>query len=266
MFNIKEYFLPNTLEEAYDKLCEKKFNVLLGGTTFLRMGERNINCAIDLENLGLDKIEEFEDRIEIGAYVSYYDLETSKLLNKLFDGVLAKCVKSIIGTQFRRLVRVGSSVYAKYGFSDFIPTLLTLDTKVVLYKEGEMSLEEFLSSPSKRDILTKIIISKKELKAKYDSLRLTSTDFPIINVAFSISEERAKISVGARPSVGKLAKNTSNLLYKMYKKEIAYDFELLGKTLDEEIEYSTNARASDEYRKHVAKVLLERMIKELFVC
>ena len=56
MFTIKKYIVVQSLEEAYE-LNQKKNNVVLGGTAWLKMGERNIQNAIDLSGLGLNKIE-----------------------------------------------------------------------------------------------------------------------------------------------------------------------------------------------------------------
>lgn len=267
MFNVREYLLADSLEEAYSRLSEKKTNLILGGTTFLRMGSRNVNLAIDLSNLGLDKIELVDGQIEIGAYVSYYDIETSVLLKKFSNGVLSKCISDIIGTQFRRLVRVGSSIYSKYGFSDFIPVLLALDAKVELYKNGVLSLEEFLKADIKRDILVKVIIPyNTNISAGYNSLRLTATDFPILNACVSVSDDETKIVVGARPSIAKIAYESSALLYKMYKKDEVYNFEKIANLMDKELTYSTNVRGSKEYRSYITKVLVERLIKELGIC
>ena len=60
MLKIKNYVRVQSLEEAYD-LCQKKNNVVLGGMLWLKMQRRSIGTAIDLSDLGLDKIEEDGD-------------------------------------------------------------------------------------------------------------------------------------------------------------------------------------------------------------
>lgn len=54
MFSFKNYLLPSNLEEAYEELVKNKKNIILGGTSFLRMGNVSYNTAIDLSNLSLD--------------------------------------------------------------------------------------------------------------------------------------------------------------------------------------------------------------------
>ena len=60
MFTIKNYVVVEELAEAYE-LNQKKNNVVIGGIAWLKMGERNIQTAIDLSKLGLDKVEEEEE-------------------------------------------------------------------------------------------------------------------------------------------------------------------------------------------------------------
>ena len=60
MLRFKQYVRPGSLEEAW-KLNQSRANCVLGGTGWLKMGERQWNAAIDLSGLGLDQIEETED-------------------------------------------------------------------------------------------------------------------------------------------------------------------------------------------------------------
>ena len=66
MLRIKEYIRPQSLEEAY-QLCQKKGSVVLGGMLWLKMQNRNVNLAIDLQSLGLDTIEETAEEFRIGS-------------------------------------------------------------------------------------------------------------------------------------------------------------------------------------------------------
>ena len=143
MFTLMELVQPQSLEEAYEILIKRKNNIVIGGSAFLRMGEKRIGTGIDLSNLNLNLIEETSDYIEIGAMTTLRDLVVSVVLNKYFYGVISMSVKDIIGVQFRNVVTVGGSVFSKYGFSDLIVALLTLDTEVELYKGGKVKLEDF---------------------------------------------------------------------------------------------------------------------------
>lgn len=179
MFTLIELVQPETIDEAYEILMEKRNNTILGGCAFLRLGSSRIGAGIELSKLNLDYITEHDHEIEIGAMTTFRDLETSKLLQEYFNGVIPKAVSHIIGVQFRNVVTVGASVFSKYGFSDLLTALLALDTEVELYKGGRMSLLQFLEKPYEKDLLTKIWIKKNQGQAVYQNMRNSASDFPI---------------------------------------------------------------------------------------
>ena len=126
MFTFTNFFPASTIEEAYAELMKNKKNVLLGGTSYLRMGNTNYNTAVDISNVtDIDKITEKEDSFEIGAMVSFRQLETDENLYKWFP-VISKAVEDIVGVQLRNNVRIGATVFTKHGFSDLITALLSL--------------------------------------------------------------------------------------------------------------------------------------------
>ncbi len=264
MFTLLEFFQPETLEDAYNKLVARKTNTILGGCAFLKMGSKRIGTGIDLSKLNLNYINETDDYIEIGASTTFRDIETSEALNCYFNGVLKEAVKDIIGVQFRNMVTVGASVYSKYGFSDFITALLALDTEVELYKGGRLSLQDFLIKPYEKDILTKIYIKKNERKASYKSLRNSKSDYPILNVTVSKLNDDFKIVVGARPATAKISIDASKFL-----SEEGFSEASLNKALDimsSELIFGTNMRATYEYRQAISKVLVKRAIMEVIKC
>ncbi|WP_411681958.1 FAD binding domain-containing protein [Clostridium thailandense] len=264
MFTIQKLVQSETIEEAYKLLIEKKSNTVIGGSAFLRMGSKRIGTAIDLSKLNLNYIKDYSDYIEIGAMTTFRDIETNNELKKYFNGLLPKSVSNIIGVQFRNVVTVGATVYSKYGFSDFITALLSLDVDVELCETGRISLEEFLNMPYKKDILTKIFIKKNNTKACYKDFRNSISDYPILNVAVSSTDSQWKIVVGARPRGAGIAKNASLELSKgsLTDKEI----DNAANMASEELAFGSNMRAEGEYRKAICKVLVKRAVMEVLQC
>ncbi len=160
MFTIKNYVVAESLEQAYE-LNQKKNNVILGGTAWLKMGNRNIQTAIDLSNLGLDTIEEDDESFKIGCMCTLRQLEVDKNLNSYFDGAIEKSLIHIVGVQFRNCATIGGSVYSRFGFSDVLTCLLALDTYVELYKGGIIPLEVYKDMDYDTDVLVRIIIKKR---------------------------------------------------------------------------------------------------------
>lgn len=259
MFSFKNYIAVASLEEAYDELLKNKKNIILGGTSYLRMGNVAYNTAIDLSNLELDYIKEGETCIHIGAMASFRDLEINEITQQLFDGVLDRCVRGILGVQFRSNVRVGATVFSKYGFSDLIPTLLAMDSTVVLYKGGEISLEEYLKEESpRRDILVEIKI-KKEGRGSFQSIRKSKTDYAITNTCVTKIDNKIRVAIGVRPGKAVLSYRAMEILNNNERTEEIID--RACEAMSEEISFGSNMRGTAEYRRAVSKNLVKRAIQ-----
>lgn len=261
MFTVMDIVQPDTVEEAYSILNKRKTNQVIGGSAFLRMGKKRIGTGIELSNLNLDYIKENEDYVEIGSMTTFRTLETSSIIKNNFGRLIEDSVKDIIGIQFRNVVTIGATVFSKYGFSDLIVALLSLDTEVELYKAGRISLEEFLNRDYEKDLLIKVYIKKTNKNASYKSLRNAKSDYPILNVSVSKHMGRFKLCVGARPQKATIAKQASEFLSNNEINEINIDKAI--EIASEELTFGSNMRASRDYRKAMSKVLLKRAIMEV---
>lgn len=249
MFTVQTYVLPKTLAEAYE-LNQKKGATVLGGCGWLKMSRRRIATAIDLSALGLDTIDENEREIAIGAMVTLRQLEMSDALRACFGSYIADSVRQIVGVQFRNCATVGGSVFARFGFSDVLTALLPLNAEVELVHAGRIPLAEFVNMPHNRDILVRVILPKTKVRAVYSSYRNTATDLPVVTVAAVRENDTLRVAVGARPEKAGLR------VCPMPKKSELTDFHL-------RYSFSSNLRASADYRRHLAEVLLARALTEL---
>ena len=247
MLTIKNYVKVESLEQAYE-LNQKRSAKVLGGTLWLKMGNRNVQIAIDLSNLGLDQIEETEEEFKIGAMTTLRQIEKHEGLNSYTDGAVKECVRHIVGTQFRNCATVGGSIFGRFGFSDVLTCFLAMDADVELYPTGIVSLEEFAKMPYGNEIFVSLIVKKKPMKIAYETIRRQATDFPVIAVAVAKWDEKYHVTVGARPA--KAAKVTVDCIDDASK--VAAEFT-----------YGSNLRGSAEYRQHVAGVLVKRLHQRL---
>ncbi len=251
MYTIRQFLCPSSLEEAYQALTAARNNTVLGGCMWLRLGRRAIGTAIDLSALGLDRITDTGDTIEIGAMVSLRQLETSELLYQQYGTLFRDAVSGIVGTQFRNTATVGGSVFGRFGFSDVLTALLALPAQVKLYHRGTVSIEEFAAMPYEKDILECIILPKQAYAASYQHMRFQATDFPVLTCAVSCQDGVYRVSVGARPQ----------------KACLAYS----GQTPDaqaitDSLNFSSNMRASADYRRKICPVLIRRALEEVQSC
>ena len=245
--------MPVSLEEAYQELhSDPRNHVALGGCCWLRLGNRRIGKGVDLSCLGLDYVREEAGFLVVGAGVSLRRLETEPAVAGRFDGLLGRAVSSIVGVQFRNLATVGGSVYARFGFSDVITALLALDARVVFYGAGEMALEDYLASDGcPGDLLTQVRIPDNGRRAAYESVRRSSTDFPVLAVAVSRLGEDWRVSVGARPCVAEAGLADGR------------GAEAAGEAAAAQLRFGSNLRAGEAYRRRMAAVLVRRAVQSL---
>ena len=178
------------------------------------------------------------------------ELELHTGLNTCFEGLIRRSVEDIVGVQFRNSATIGGSLFGRFGFSDVLTAFLVLDTYVELYKGGVCPLAEFASRKRDNDILVRVIVKKTKGHYAYQSYRNTKTDFPVLAVAMAQAEDGVKAAVGARPQRAEV--------------RIATDLERdTLKALADSFAYGSNMRASAEYRKHLASVLLKRAAEEI---
>lgn len=254
MLTIREYVKAESLAEAYE-LNQKRSNRVIGGMLWLRLGSGNVNKAIDLSGLGLEGIEENEEEFSIGAMTTLRQLELHEGLNRYTGGAVRECVRHIVGVQFRNLATVGGSIYGRFGFSDVLTMFLALDCQVELYKGGILPLETFAAAPRDRDVLVRIHVKKRPAKAAYLSMRNNSTDFPVLTCAAVCLDGAWQAAIGARPGRAVLIRDQEQLLSGTPTFEEAKAF---AGYVQEHLTTGSNMRASAEYRKTIAGVLVRR--------
>lgn len=260
---IINYHKVNTLDEAYALLTSDKSSSIIAGGAWLKFSKKTIENAIDLSNLNLDQIVETKEVFEIGCMTTLRQVEVNKPLIDFCNGIITKSINEIMGVQIRNIATIGGTVSGKYGFSDLLTPLLVLDTKLQFYKKGIISLEEFLNSKDhSSDILIKVIISKKIGKAKFISMKKTSNDFSVINIAVFKNKEECKIAIGARPNGALLAKKAMEYLdnNELYTEEIINE---CANIASKEISFGSNIRGSKEYRIELCRVLIKRGLQEV---
>ena len=250
--------MAESLEQAWELNQKGRNNIIIGGNLWLKMGRRNIINAIDLSSLGLDKIEEDEGGFRIGCMATLHDIETHEGLNKEFQNLFKEAVRHIVGVQFRNCATIGGSIFPKLGFSDVLTAFLACDTQVILYKKGEVPLREFIYIPTDNDILTHLYVKKDGRKTAYESFRMTETDFPTITCAVAKTQDGFETVLGARPKHAEVV--VDEVVADAFSSEEVADY---AKRVIGKLQYGSNIRGSEQYRKQLSKVLIGRCISRL---
>lgn len=232
-----DYVKPSDIDEAYALLNTRKNAALIAGGLFLRLQKQTHPLLIDLDNLDLDYIKEVKDGFIVGAMTNLRDIETSLLPVAIKDAV-----KQISGIGVRNLATIGGSVCGRYPFSDIDTALCAFDAYLTFYKSGKISMRDFYQSGLKdKDILLEIIIKKPE-KAMTRSYKKVYTDFSLVNVTYCDGD----IAIGARPGRAIVISGI--------------DDQSIEQILDQ-VDFKSDYRASGDYRKALAKALLEDILK-----
>jgi len=242
----KNFVSPSTIAEAYE-LIKTPDTVILGGMMWMRMQSRTVTNAVDLSKLGLDKIEETEDGIRVGAYVTLRDAETSSLLNSYTHGAIKGAFAPIVGVQFRNTATVGGSVYGRFGFSDVTTLFTALGASIDLAGKGRTDLVDFVRDGAPKDLLTYVNLPK-EAPDNFICLahRNTATDFPVVSIAMCLRRDMLRITVTPAPLRGQTV-------------DIALgDAKQNPEQIFEKFSFRADAAGSAEYRAHLCRVLITR--------
>lgn len=259
MMTIQNYVRARSLEEAYT-LNQDRRNRVLGGMLWLKMTSLTVPTAIDLCELGLDSIEETPDAFSIGAMAALRQLELHPGLNRYTQGAVGRAVENIVGVQFRNMATVGGSVFGRFGFSDVLTVLLSLDAWVELYKGGLVSLEDFARMERDRDILVRLVVKKRPGRFAYQAMRNSRTDFPILTCAVSELDDVYRAVIGARPAPAMVLRDEKGLLERGIDAKSAQAF---ADFAAERVPTGGNLRGSAAYRTRLVRVLTRRALLEL---
>ena len=259
MITIQKYVRPQTLEEAW-QLNQSKRSRVVGGMLWLKMSRLNLDTAIDLCDLGLDTIEETEDAFSIGAMVSLRQLENHEGLNAYTNGAMRSAVQDIVGVQFRNMATIGGSLWGRFGFSDVLTVLLSMDSYVELYKGGIIPLERFAAMKPDNDLLVRVIVKKTSARFAYQAMRNQRTDFPVIACAVSCVNGEYRAVIGARPHRAIIIRDEQKLLCGRIEHESTKAFAAYAA---QHAPTGSNMRASAAYRTHLIKVLVTRCVLAL---
>lgn len=259
MVTIQNYVRAQSIDEAYE-LNQKKGSCIIGGMLWTKMQDRLIQTAIDMCDLGLDKIEEKDDEFIIGAMASLRQIELHDGLNKYTHGAVCEAVKDIVGVQFRNLATIGGSIWGRFGFSDILTVFLAMDAFVELYHGGMIPLREFVNMKQDRDVIVHLIIRKTSGVFAYASVRNQRTDFPVIACSASCVDGEYRLAVGARPGRAMLVLDEEGLLTGGLSDDTEKAF---ASWVSDNVPVGSNHRAGAEYRSRLIRVLGQRLLKKI---
>jgi xanthine dehydrogenase small subunit len=276
--NDKKYFAPLYVSEL-KKILKKNINsqLLSGGTDLsllVTKDRKDISSIIYMNSIKeLNYIKKNKEYIEVGATTSLTDFET--YIKKDYPD-FNKILKRYGSTQIRNVATVAGNIATASPIGDNLPLLLTLDAKVVLqgtkkikvipinnffisYRKTKLKLGEFIHS-------IRIPIANKNIFKCYKISKRFDDDISSVCAAFNLTIENKKIknikiAYGGMAAIPKRAKYCEKLLLNS-----PITQEIIDKAknaLEKDFAPINDMRASGQYRKMIAKNLLEKCFLEI---
>lgn len=279
------YHRPQSVKEACRVLKQcKNGAVIAGGTDILveiKQGLRRHDDIISLNNIDeLKLIKVYNDALEIGAGVTHNTAALSSTIRKDFVAIAEAASK--IGTeQIRNTGTIGGNLCTGASCCDMAPILIALNASVEITSLSNVrmvSLKDFFkfhkeTSIGKDEIMTKIIVPSisKDVGASFEKFGLReSASISVASAAAVLkldgdSCSNACVVIGAVAPTPILCKRTNDLLIGKNISDLKEDSDTLrqaGEFASEDSIPIDDSRGSANYRRSIAKVLVERAIKK----
>ena len=271
----KEYFLPQSVDEAAQILAEYGPSVLLmaGGTIAMPLVNEGISFpenVLGLRRAGLDGVSSSNGKVKIGSTATF-----TKIIGQCGIPMLAVAAHNIGGWAIRNMGTAGGNLFAPPPAGDFAAALLALDAELKLVNsDGEriLPLADFYTgfmttALSPDELVAQILVPKPSGKTAYVKYGRRHANTPaIVTVAAHllfdgerVSDARLVLSgVGPHPKRSPEAESA-----------------LVGASLDERsiaaaaaaaaagCEPFTDAIATEWYRRKMVDVYVRRTLSQV---
>lgn len=272
MKNVTEYLYPMNVKDALSMFSEDIKCAYIAGGTHLVGSKNKAQRLIDLTKIGINKIDDKGEEIEIGATATISDLYLSPSIEKIGGGILTNACKSIGDTPLRNMITIGGNIAKLYPWAGLPTVLLTLGATIeIIRKTGEyytVTADQYFTNGGVREgeIITKIIVPKaSDWTHFYEKFALTTVDYTWLTIAFSIKIVNGVIE-NARLAVSRITKvKRINEVEKLLigKKITELNINDLIETLQSSVKIVSDYRSSKEYRRHLLGVLFQKMLLKL---
>lgn len=247
---ITEYHRPENLDQA-KKLLSRKTPVTIplgGGTLISRKTDKPV-AVVDLQALGLDRIEFEQYKCQIGAMVRLQDLVENM---DLPEG-LRRAARRESNINIRRSATVGGLLMKGDGRSPLLGCLLALDVKIT-WEPGRKSiyLSEWLAKDRKKEpgkLITEIDFTLPD-EVDYEDVARSPEDRPLVFVT-TVEWKTGEIRVvfggaGNAPILG--SDGSKNLLAEVFNR---YSYAA-----------AMERAAYTDYQQAAIRTLIERMVPQ----
>ena len=272
-----DYEVAESVDHAIELLGQHgdEAKLLAGGHSLLPIMKLRLaapTVLVDLGRLGeLNYVRDEGDHLAIGAMTRHCDVERNATL-KEHCGLIAYTASLVGDPQVRHRGTIGGSISHGDAASDLPSALLALDANfVVKGSDGERTVaardffEDYLQTVLAPDeVLTEIQVPKLGGAGwSYKKFNRRAQDWAVVGVAAVVEQSNgsigsARIGLTNMGSTPLRATAAENALSGADPSSIAE----ATSSADEGTSPSSDIAASDEYRRHLARVLSRRAVEE----
>ncbi len=281
-----KYFPAKDVKEACTLLAQygEEAKILSGGQSLVTLMKQKFispSYIIDIKGISdLDYIRYTEDGgLRIGGLATHRSVEKSDIIREKFF-MLAEMENTLASVAVRNWGTVGGNLCSADPASDLAPTLIALGAEVTLTgadTERVVSLEDFFVDMfetilNEDEILTEIHVPNAARSGGiHTKFAHRATDLAVVSVATHLTLNGSNNglckdicivmgSVGPIPSRSKSAED----LIKGQKINDAL-IEKASQIASEDIQPTTDVNGTEEFKREIARVLIQRTLKEATV-
>lgn len=281
LFRPREYLRPASIKEAINLL--KKYRgsaaILAGGTDLLVAKPAWIKYIIDISRLPLSYVNSDGKGIRIGAATTIAELESTLALEKDPYNVLIRSAFEMGTPITKNIATIGGNICNAAPSADMAPPLLVLDAEAVIVgpsRKRKVPIEEFFVGPKKcclkkGELLAEIFIPRAQKKtyATFVKKGRTTEDIAQVNAAVRITRGDGGICMESRIALGAVAptpiraKEAEAMIEGRKIRDIPGLALEVAQRASEATRPISDIRASAEYRREIARVLVKRALVDV---
>ncbi len=278
---VDDYIRAATPKEVFSLLKRHggKARIVGGGTMLYEFEFRGllsgVKTLIDISRLGLGYVKGDSSGLRIGASTTFTDAINSRQVNsRPAYGALADALRAIRPVQVRNMATIGGALSSGLPVLDLPPTSLALRAKVSLAgPKGRRTLDVedffvgFLETGVRRgEFLTEVRIPRPPAHtgSAFQKLETNSVDWAILSVATAITLQKGKVSnvrIALGGGVGAVPKRVTEAEAVIEMSDPTKDaISRAAEEASESTEFTNDERASADYRRQVARVLVRESL------
>ena len=276
-----EYLVPKTLNETLIllKKGKDKSKLIAGGTNVIpgmRAKTLKPEILIDISHLkNLSYIKEEKKRIRIGSLTTISELASSKIVQD-HAPILTEAANQLGNPLVRNRATIAGNLADASPAADTAVPLLALEAMIITERNGgkrEIPIDQFFLGPNQTvlkpdEMIREIVFPKPDLKSKMAYIKLglrNAMAISVVSIAILMEREReeckkVRIALGAVAPKPIRAYGVEAILTnkKIMMELVAACCEKVGR----EMNPISDIRASAEYRRSMASVLLKRVLHQ----